>query len=59
VVLLEIYCTYSILVKNVVIKKLNKNSIGSDENIQHEIKMQNKTHTCENVIRFLGITQGT
>ena len=43
----------------VVFKKLllNSHHIQGDE-ITNEIKMQNKAHTCDNVIRFLGITQG-
>ena len=43
----------------VVVKKLLLNSlhIQGDE-ITNEIKMQSKAQTCDNVIRFLGITQG-
>ena len=42
----------------VVIKKLNGSSDIQEDALQHEIKMLNKAHACENIIRFIGITQG-
>jgi serine/threonine protein kinase len=45
----------------VVLKKLIISSdIKGDEMnaLKHEIQMQHRAHTCENVIRFFGITKG-
>ena len=45
----------------VVFKKLIiSDDIQGDEMnaLKHEIQMQHRAHTCENVIRFYGITQG-
>ena len=43
----------------VVFKKLtNLNDIQGDDAFKHEVQMQSRAHTCENVIRFFGITQG-
>jgi serine/threonine protein kinase len=42
----------------VVIKKLYNSNIIQEDAFQQEIKMQNKAHACENIIRFIGITQG-
>ena len=45
----------------VALKKLIISSdIKGDEMnaLKHEIQMQHRAHTCENVIRFLGITRG-
>jgi hypothetical protein len=39
----------------IVLKTLTYSYSSTD--IQREIQMQNKGHTCDNVIRFLGITQ--
>jgi serine/threonine protein kinase len=46
----------------VALKKLIISSdIRGDEMnaLKHEIQMQHRAHTCENVIRFLGITKGS
>jgi serine/threonine protein kinase len=43
----------------VVLKKLNNSEDIQKDAFQHEIQMQNRAHTCENIIRFIGITQGT
>ena len=45
----------------VVCKKLtNMDDIQNQfwDALQHEIQMQIRAHVCENIIRFLGITQG-
>jgi len=45
----------------VVCKKLtNMDDIQNQfwDALQHEIQMQIRAHACENIIRFLGITQG-
>ncbi|CAB5361890.1 unnamed protein product [Rhizophagus irregularis] len=41
----------------VVIKKLNNSNDIQEDAFQHEIQMQNRVHACENIIRFIGITQ--
>ena len=46
---------------HVVCKKLtNMGDIQGQfwDALQHEIQMQSRAHVCENIIRFLGITQG-
>ena len=43
----------------VVCKKLNNiDDIQIWDALQHEIQVQSRAHVCENIIRFLGITQG-
>ncbi|GBC49576.2 kinase-like domain-containing protein [Rhizophagus irregularis DAOM 181602=DAOM 197198] len=41
----------------IVIKKLNNSNDIQEDAFQHEIQMQNRVHACENIIRFIGITQ--
>jgi serine/threonine protein kinase len=41
----------------VILKKLNNSNDIQEDALQHEIKMLNRAHACENIIRFIGITQ--
>ena len=42
----------------VVLKKLNNSNSIQEDAFKHEIKILIRAYTCENIIRFIGITQG-
>ena len=42
----------------IVFKKLNNSNDIQEDAFQHEIKMLNRAHACENIVRFIGITRG-